>query len=120
VARPQDTITAFLCDDGALYGIQHGQLSLKSLEPGRLEIKAPPYGFILATGPAARDLALALCSNRATMIRRDGADLTSVTFLSKAQAAADAAQLDPALVRDPDLGPEDAEAEEEQDGAEMD
>jgi hypothetical protein len=77
----EDSIIQFLCDDGALYCSQHNALSAASAEPDRLEINAPPHGTIIITGPAARELCACLCSGRATMIRRDGADIASVTFI---------------------------------------
>jgi hypothetical protein len=76
-----DSIISFLCDDGALYCSQHHSLSAVSPEPHRLEIKAPPNGTIIVTGPAARELCACLCGGRATMIRNDGEDIRGVSFL---------------------------------------
>jgi hypothetical protein len=73
-----DPIIQFLTDDGSLYAAQHNALSATSPEPERLEVKAPPHGTIVITGPAARELCNCLCAGQATLIRTDGTDLLSV------------------------------------------
>ena len=77
----EDRIIQFLTDDGSLYGAQHHQLSMASPgeDPNRLEVKAPPHGTIVITGPAARELCACLCAGRATLIRSDHTDIESVT-----------------------------------------
>ena len=77
-----DRIIRFLTDGGILYGSQHHNLSAISPGEGQVEVKIPPHkGSIVIIGPAARELFEALCTGRATMIRKDGQDLLSVTFI---------------------------------------
>jgi hypothetical protein len=52
---------------------------------------APPHGVIVVLGKAARELCMSLASHRATMIRADGEEITSVTLIREAEAAAEAA-----------------------------
>lgn len=73
-----DRIVQFLTGEGTLYASQHQNLSAVSSGPERLEVKAPPHGTIVITGPAARDLCSSLCAGQATMIRADGIELLSV------------------------------------------
>jgi len=80
VAR-DDRIIQFLADDGSLYCSQHHALSAVSPSPDRLEVKAPPHGTLIITGPAARELCNCLCAGQATLIRTDGVDLTSVEYV---------------------------------------
>jgi hypothetical protein len=77
-----DPLISFLCDDNALYCSQRHSLSAVSLEPERLTVNVPPHkGTIAITGRSVRELCEVLCAGRATMIRRDGTDIASVTFL---------------------------------------
>ena len=73
-----DRIIQFLADDGILYASQHQHLSAVSPEANRLEVTAPPHGTLVISGPAARDLCNCLCAGQATLIRSDGAEITSV------------------------------------------
>jgi hypothetical protein len=79
VDRP-DKIIQFFTDEGALYCSQHHHLSAASPVPDRLEIKAPPHGTVIVTGPLARELCGCLCAGHATLIRADGTEILSVTL----------------------------------------
>jgi hypothetical protein len=75
-------MVSFLCDDGTLYCCQYNTLSALSPDLERLTVNVPPHkGAIAITGPAVRELCEVLCSGRATMIRKDGKDITEVTFI---------------------------------------
>jgi hypothetical protein len=80
VAR-DDRIVQFLADDGSLYCSQHHALSAVSPGPDRLEVKAPPHGTLIITGPAARELCNCLCAGQATLIRTDGEEILSVEYV---------------------------------------
>jgi hypothetical protein len=87
-----------------LYQSQFGQISTVSPTQGRLEIHAPPHGVIAIAGPQARELCLALESQRATMIRTDKLGLTSVVRLSEQQYALQKIEAaTPASNAEPDL-----------------
>jgi hypothetical protein len=75
-------MVAFLCDDGALYLSPFRSIAAVSPDPQRVEVFAPPHGLFVITGPQVRDLCAALQLQRATLIRKDGVALTSVTRLT--------------------------------------
>jgi hypothetical protein len=75
-----DKIIQFLADDGVLYCSQHHHLSAVSPAPARLEVKAPPHGTVIITGPLARELCNCLCAGHATLIRADRVEILSVTL----------------------------------------
>ena len=81
-------MVSFLCDDGSLYLSQFGSIAAVSPDPQRVEVFAPPHGVIVIFGPEVRDLCAALELQRATLIRKDGVALTSVTRLTDKEYAA--------------------------------
>ena len=95
---PKDTVkpwvsqvgpmVSFLCDDGSLYLSQFGSIAAVSPDPQRVEVFAPPHGVIAIFGPEVRALCAALELQRATLIRKDGVALTSVTRLTDKEYAA--------------------------------
>src|SRR5690349_6685390 len=92
-----DPIIRFRADDRKWYAAQSHELSAVYDELAqRLEVKAPPHGTIVITGPKAENLFELLCAHKATAIRTDKAGILSVEVIpdeedeEEAQAVADA------------------------------
>jgi hypothetical protein len=90
--RGNNLIVRFVTDDGKIYGSQFSQLSLYCTEPNRLEVTTPPYGVVVIQGVAVPTLIDELCANKATMIRRGGAErseISSVRLVSEDESVAE-------------------------------
>jgi hypothetical protein len=77
-----DPLIRFRTDEGLTYGVQFIQLSFVLDEENQaLLVEGHPQGLIMIRGPACGELAEALASHQATMLRKDGEGITSVELL---------------------------------------
>lgn len=78
-----EPITRFRTDDGKVYLEQfHALRGVYDEESKALSVKIAG-GTITATGPGAWEACESLCAGKATMIRSDGVEITSVVFYPK-------------------------------------
>jgi hypothetical protein len=77
-----DPIIRFRTDEGLTYGVQFIQLSFVLDEQNQaLLVEGHPQGLLMIRGPACGQLAEALSSHQATMIRQDGEGITSIELV---------------------------------------
>jgi hypothetical protein len=77
-----DPIIRFRTDEGLTYGVQFIHLSFVLDEENQaLLVEGRPQGPMMIRGPACGDLAEALSTHQATMIRKDGEAITSIELV---------------------------------------
>jgi hypothetical protein len=93
----RDPIIQFRADDRRWYGSQSNALSTVYDEMAhRLEVKAPPHGILVISGPGTAELRKHLSAHQVTDIRTDGSVILSVERMAdpedeeEAQAVAEA------------------------------
>jgi hypothetical protein len=84
-----EPLISFCTDDGKIYCSQFHHLSAVLDESNQqLDVKAPPHGTIVICGSFVGELCEALCTHRATKIRKCEPEIASVTFIPDEESVA--------------------------------